>query len=53
VPPLRERKADIRALAQHFLEKYARQAGKEITKISSYAVDLLQKYDFPRQYPRA
>jgi two-component system, NtrC family, response regulator PilR len=47
VPPLRERKADIRALAQHFLEKYARQAGKEITKISSYAVDLLQKYDFP------
>ncbi|MCF8035908.1 MAG: sigma-54 dependent transcriptional regulator [Desulfobacteraceae bacterium] len=47
VPPLRERKADLRALAQHFLEKYSRQAGKEITKISSYAVDLLQKYDFP------
>ncbi|RJP38573.1 MAG: sigma-54-dependent Fis family transcriptional regulator [Desulfobacteraceae bacterium] len=47
VPPLRERKADIRALAQHFLEKYARLANKEITKISSYAVDLLQKYDFP------
>jgi two-component system response regulator PilR (NtrC family) len=47
VPPLRERKADIRALAQHFLEKYAHLAGKEITKISSYAVDLLQKYDFP------
>ncbi len=47
VPPLRERKTDLRALAQHFLEKYSRQAGKEITKISSYAVDLLQKYDFP------
>lgn len=47
VPPLRERKADIRALAQHFLEKYARMVNKEITKISSYAVDLLQKYDFP------
>jgi two-component system response regulator PilR (NtrC family) len=47
VPPLRERKADIRQLAQHFLEKYARLANKEITKISSYAVDLLQKYDFP------
>lgn len=47
VPPLRERKADIRALAQHFLEKYARLANKEISKISSYAVDLLQKYDFP------
>ncbi|MGM0452110.1 MAG: sigma-54-dependent transcriptional regulator [Thermodesulfobacteriota bacterium] len=47
VPPLRERKGDIRALAQHFLEKYSKEAGKEITKISSYAVDLLQKYDFP------
>jgi two-component system response regulator PilR (NtrC family) len=47
VPPLRERKGDLRALAQHFLEKYARDAGKEMTKISSYAVDLLHKYDFP------
>ncbi len=47
VPPLRERKGDLRALAQHFLDKYSRQSGKEITKISSYAVDLLQKYNFP------
>ncbi|MFW5874916.1 MAG: sigma-54-dependent transcriptional regulator [bacterium] len=47
VPPLRERKVDLRPLAQHFLEKYSRQAGKKMTKISSYAVDLLQKYDFP------
>jgi len=47
VPALRERKGDLRALAQHFLEKYSREAGKEITKISSYAVDLLKKYDFP------
>jgi len=47
VPPLRDRKADLRALAQHFLDKYSRESGKEITKISSYAVDLLQKYNFP------
>lgn len=47
VPPLRDRKEDLRALAQHFLEKYTKESGKEITKISSYAVDLLQKYDFP------
>ena len=47
VPPLRERKADMRALAQHFLEKYSREMGKEITKFSSYALDLLNKYDFP------
>ena len=47
VPPLRERKADIKALAQHFLDKYATEMGKEIQKISSYAVDLMHKYDFP------
>jgi len=47
VPPLRERKADLRSLAQHFLEKYSKEMGKEITKFSSYAIDLLNKYDFP------
>ena len=47
VPSLRERKSDLRLLAQHFLDKYSREMGKEITKISSYAIDLLNKYDFP------
>ena len=47
VPPLRERKADLRTLAQHFLEKYSKEIGKEISKLSSYALDMLQKYDFP------
>jgi len=47
MPPLRERKGDLRALVQHFLEKYSKEMGKEITKISSYAIDLLEKYDFP------
>ena len=47
VPPLRDHKADLRALAQHFLEKYSNEMGKEITKFSSYALDLLRKYDFP------
>jgi two-component system response regulator PilR (NtrC family) len=47
VPPLRERKNDIRALAQHFLEKYSKEMGKKVTKISSYAIDMLNKYDFP------
>lgn len=47
VPPLRERKGDLRALVQHFLEKYAFEMGKKVSKISSYAIDLLQKYDFP------
>ena len=47
VPPLRERKADLKILTQHFIEKFARQMGKEVTKVSSYAIDLLKKYDFP------
>ncbi len=47
VPPLRERKSDLKALAQHFIEKYAAEMGKEVTKVSSYAIDLLKKYDFP------
>jgi len=47
VPPLRERKADLRPLAQYFLEEYSKEMGKEITKFSSYAIDMLNKYDFP------
>ena len=47
LPPLRERKEDLRALAQHFLEKYSNELGKKVTKISSYAINLLNKYPFP------
>ncbi len=47
MPPLRERKEDLRILVQHFLEKFSREMGKDITKISSYAIELLKKYDFP------
>jgi two-component system, NtrC family, response regulator PilR len=47
VPPLRERKGDLKILAQHFLEKFSREMGKEVSKLSSYAIDLLKKYDFP------
>jgi two-component system response regulator PilR (NtrC family) len=47
LPPLRERKSDLRPLAQHFLDKYSKEIGKEISKLSSYALDMLQKYDFP------
>ncbi|BBO67227.1 acetoacetate metabolism regulatory protein AtoC [Desulfosarcina alkanivorans] len=47
LPPLRERKGDLLPLAQHFLEKYSQELGKQVTKFSSYAIDLLKKYDFP------
>ncbi|MFO7912858.1 MAG: sigma-54 dependent transcriptional regulator [Desulfotignum sp.] len=47
VPPLRDRKGDVAILAQHFAEKYSRKMGKDIVKLSSYAIDFLNKYSFP------
>jgi two-component system response regulator PilR (NtrC family) len=47
VPPLRERDGDLQLLAQYFLEKFAVEFGKDIRKISAYAMDILQKYSFP------
>lgn len=47
IPPLRDRKEDLKLLAQHFLDKYAKEMGKSVTKLSSYALNLLQHYDFP------
>lgn len=47
VPPLRERKEDIPLLTKHFIEKYAREFGKEVRTISSYAMELLMNYAFP------
>ncbi len=47
VPPLRDRKGDIELLSRHFAEKYAKKMRKDIVKLSSYAIDFLNKYDFP------
>ncbi|MDX2034640.1 MAG: nif-specific transcriptional activator NifA [Blastocatellia bacterium] len=47
LPPLRERKTDILLLADHFLEKYARQSGKRIRRISTPAIDMLVSYHWP------
>lgn len=47
IPPLRSRKVDIPILANHFVEKYATQNGKEITAISRQAMDSLMEYHFP------
>lgn len=47
MPPLRERKEDIPLITNHFIEKYAREFGKEIRTISSYAMELLMNYSFP------
>jgi two-component system, NtrC family, response regulator PilR len=47
IPPLSERREDIPILAQHFLAKFTKEFGKDIRKISSYAIDILCNYEFP------
>ncbi len=47
VPPLRDRKGDVELLAKHFATKYSTQMQKDIVKLSSYAIDFLNKYSFP------
>jgi Nif-specific regulatory protein len=47
VPSLRERKSDIMLLADHFLEKYGREHGKDIRRISTPAIDMLVSYHWP------
>ena len=36
-----------RSHQEHFLEKYSKELGKEIKKISAYAMDILSQYSFP------
>ena len=47
VPPLRDRKADLLLLADHFLEKFSREHGKVIKRISTPAIDMLMAYHWP------
>ncbi len=47
VPPLRERRDAIEALAVHFTEHYNRLFGKQIRFISRRAAAALQAYDWP------
>ncbi|HVU04604.1 MAG TPA: sigma 54-interacting transcriptional regulator [Polyangiaceae bacterium] len=41
VPSLRERRADIPALAEYFMRKFSKEHGRKIVRISSSAMDLL------------
>ena len=47
MPPLRERKTDIPLLADHFVEKYAADQGKDVRRIATSAIDLLMSYHWP------
>ncbi|MBN1506907.1 MAG: sigma 54-interacting transcriptional regulator [Sedimentisphaerales bacterium] len=47
LPALRERREDIPMLVDHFLEKYNRENGKTVTKISREVLDHLLAYSWP------
>ncbi|MEM7153540.1 MAG: sigma-54 dependent transcriptional regulator [Myxococcota bacterium] len=47
LPPLRSRGTDVLSLAQHFLGRYALQAGKQVRGISPSAAQRLSDYEWP------
>ena len=47
LPPLKDRQEDIPLLIDHFMAKYAPEAGKTIKQISYNAVQALMDYSFP------
>jgi len=47
LPPLRERVADIRLLAEYFLRKIAVQRHKPLLKLSEEAIAFLENYPWP------
>jgi formate hydrogenlyase transcriptional activator len=47
LPPLRERREDIPALVEHFVEIYARRMGKQIEHIPPETMSALASYEWP------
>ncbi|UCD19412.1 MAG: sigma-54-dependent Fis family transcriptional regulator [candidate division WOR-3 bacterium] len=47
LPPLRERKEDIKPLADHFVEKFGKKCSREIKSITGRALDKLMRYEWP------
>jgi DNA-binding NtrC family response regulator len=47
LPPLRERREDIPALAHHFLQRFAKEVKRSLSEISDEALGRLSGYDWP------
>jgi len=47
IPPLRERREDIKGLVLHFIEKYNKLFGLRVTGVSSQVENIFQKYSWP------
>jgi len=47
IPPLRERKEDIRLLVEYFIHRFASKAGKQIRHIEKKSLESLEAYPWP------
>jgi len=47
LPPLRDRRSDVPALVEYFLERYAGQHRRKARRIASGAIDVLGRYSWP------
>jgi transcriptional regulator with PAS, ATPase and Fis domain len=47
IPPLRERKNDIKALCEFFMEYYCQKQGREIPEISEDTWKIINEYEWP------
>jgi DNA-binding NtrC family response regulator len=47
IPPLRERKDDISLLASHFLQKFNRERGKEVSGFSPEVMEVFLRHSWP------
>jgi formate hydrogenlyase transcriptional activator len=47
IPPLRERKGDIRLLVEYFIDRYSSKTGKKIRGIDKRSLERLQNYPWP------
>ncbi|MGE0394292.1 MAG: sigma-54-dependent transcriptional regulator [Vicinamibacterales bacterium] len=47
IPPLRDRRDDIPALVEHFVDKHKHRAGRAVTGVNIDAVTALQQYAWP------
>ena len=47
IPPLRERRADISMLVNHFCERFASQLNQSVRSVSKKAMQMLTKYQWP------
>jgi Nif-specific regulatory protein len=47
VPPLRDRKADVAVLAEHFLKRFVRDTGRKIRDFTPTALRKMQDYHWP------